>query len=178
MSKIENERFNEAIKKHGKDFEKYKNLIVFKDGTILNKFFKKIGATGLKGYIYVTSNHKQYLAHRIIWEAFNGKIPDGMQIDHINTIRDDNRLENLKLVSSKENANNPLTKKHMSEGNKGKTNHLKKSIRCCNIKGEFICVFDSITTAAKKIGCSSTTIVNHCNSKKVLNDLFVSFNSF
>ena len=38
-----------------------------------------------------------------------------MQLDHINTIRSDNRLENLRCVTQKENSNNPLTRKHISE---------------------------------------------------------------
>ena len=32
-----------------------------------------------------------------------------MEIDHINTVRDDNRLENLRVVTRKENMNNPKT---------------------------------------------------------------------
>ena len=44
--------------------------------------------------------------HRIIWEMFNGPIPDGMEIDHINRIRDDNRIENLRLVNKSLNAFN------------------------------------------------------------------------
>lgn len=48
---------------------------------------------------------KKYLVHRLVWEAFNGKIPDGMQINHINEIKDDNRLSNLSLTTTKENMN-------------------------------------------------------------------------
>jgi hypothetical protein len=43
-----------------------------------------------------------------------GEIPEGMVIDHINTIRTDNRLENLRCVTHLENNNNPLTIKHQS----------------------------------------------------------------
>ena len=42
------------------------------------------------------------LSH-IIWIAANGAIPYGMQIDHINGDRDDDRLCNLRLVSRSEN---------------------------------------------------------------------------
>ena len=42
------------------------------------------------------------LSH-IIWIAANGAIPYGMQIDHINGDREDDRLCNLRLVSRSEN---------------------------------------------------------------------------
>lgn len=54
--------------------------------------------------------------HRIIYEAFNGEIPyydsDGKQldIDHINTNRDDNSLSNLRLITHEENCNNKKKK--------------------------------------------------------------------
>ncbi len=41
--------------------------------------------------------------HRAVWEEANGKIPKDMQIHHINGIKDDNRIENLKLVTPREN---------------------------------------------------------------------------
>lgn len=73
-----------------------------------------------KGYMQMRTKISQNYVHRIIWETFYGEIPNGYQIDHINTVRTDNRLENLRLVTCKENGNNPLTKKHYSESHKGK----------------------------------------------------------
>ena len=43
------------------------------------------------------------LVHRLVFEAFNGKIDDNKEIDHINNKRDDNRLENLQQLTHKEN---------------------------------------------------------------------------
>lgn len=59
--------------------------------------------------------------HKIVYETFVGEIPQGYQIDHINTIKDDNRLENLRCVTPEEYNNNPLTRKHRSESQKGNT---------------------------------------------------------
>ena len=48
--------------------------------------------------------------------------PEGKpEIDHLNTIRTDDRVENLRWVTSSENQNNPLTLINMSEWQKGKT---------------------------------------------------------
>ena len=47
-------------------------------------------------------NQKHHV-HRFIWECYNGLITDGLIIDHINDIRDDNRLCNLQLMTQQEN---------------------------------------------------------------------------
>lgn len=67
---------------------------------------------------------KKYLVHRLVCQAFNGK-PDGInnQVDHINTIRTDNRPSNLKWSNDYDNNNNPLTRKHKSEGQTGKVGY-------------------------------------------------------
>lgn len=93
-----------------------------------------------KGYLYVKTKLGLKRVHRIIYETFVGPIPEGMEIDHINTIRTDNRLDNLRLVTPKENMNNPLTRKHISEAIERYTEFGRKFketygiTRCQNIK--------------------------------------------
>ncbi len=48
-------------------------------------------------------HYKHYRVHRAVWEAFNGPIPDRLEVNHKNLIRDDNRLENLELLTHQEN---------------------------------------------------------------------------
>ena len=43
--------------------------------------------------------------HRAVWTQYHGKIPKGMVVHHINGIKDDNRVENLALMTYKENSN-------------------------------------------------------------------------
>lgn len=65
------------------------------------------GGIDADGYVTVKLHGKKYKAHRIIWEMMNlTKIPKGFQIDHINGVRNDNTLSNLRLVSHTENARN------------------------------------------------------------------------
>lgn len=68
------------------------------------------------GYVIGRFNQKTIRAHRVIWEIFNGEIPEGMQIDHINHIRHDNRVENLRLVSNQENCKNISMQKNNTSG--------------------------------------------------------------
>ena len=83
-----------------------------------------------KGYLTVGVKRTKKImrVHRLVYETFVGEIPNGYEIDHINTVRDDNRLENLRCVTHFENNNNPLTSKHRSESHKGKQ-YSKGTIR-------------------------------------------------
>lgn len=58
------------------------------------------------GYVYVQVKYRHLKAATIIWEMHNGKLPDGYMVDHINHIRTDDRLENLRAVSSQDNNRN------------------------------------------------------------------------
>lgn len=44
------------------------------------------------------------MAHRVVWIAVHGLIPTGLQINHLNRIRWDNRIANLEVVAPTGNA--------------------------------------------------------------------------
>ena len=48
---------------------------------------------------------KGYLVHRLVWEAFNGHIPEGYEINHLDERPVNNALSNLSLVTHRENLN-------------------------------------------------------------------------
>lgn len=68
------------------------------------------------GYYMVDVNRRSYKAHRLIYTMMIGPIPDGLQVDHINGDRADNRLENLRLVTSAVNARNRRMRKDNRSG--------------------------------------------------------------
>ena len=61
-----------------------------------------------------------FYIHRAVAELFVPNPDNKPYVDHINTDCLDNRAENLRWVTCKENNNNPLTRKHRSEACKGK----------------------------------------------------------
>lgn len=62
------------------------------------------------GYRRVNVDGRHAVVARIVYEVFVGQIPDNQEIDHINTVRDDNRIENLHVVTHRDNLLNPLTR--------------------------------------------------------------------
>jgi len=88
-------------------------LFDYKNGQLVNKISRgniKAGSiAGTKhhsGYCYTKINKTSYSVHRIVWIYHNGAISDDLEIDHINRQRDDNCIDNLRLVSKSENGFN------------------------------------------------------------------------
>lgn len=78
-----------------------------------------LSTTGyLKVELWTGTKRKIYKLHRLIAEAFIPNPENKPCIDHINTIRTDNRIENLRWVTHKENMRNILTIKKCSENAK------------------------------------------------------------
>lgn len=65
-----------------------------------------VGWTDKHHWLRVGIDGKQYLLHRIIWLLHTGNDPFPYEIDHINRIRNDNRIDNLQLVTKQDNLKN------------------------------------------------------------------------
>lgn len=75
--------------------------------------------TGGGKYLRKLKNGKNCQLHRLIWETYKGKIPEGYVIHHINGNKYDNRIENLSCVTQKEH--NLIHAKDRKIWNKGLT---------------------------------------------------------
>ena len=107
-------------------------------GTGKKKILKNIECSN--GYLMVnlTKNgkQKQFKVHRLVAEAFIPNPEDKPCIDHINTIRTDNRVSNLRWVTQKENCNNELSKKKYSENHRKWNSEESKKKMSESKKGE------------------------------------------
>ncbi len=79
------------------------------------------GTINRTGYIHIKIDGKKYMAHRLAWLYEYGNFPE-KHIDHIKT---DNRICNLREVSQSENNRNRLTNCNNNSGVTGVDFHTK-----------------------------------------------------
>lgn len=100
--------------KHMKEYptqESLKEIFDYNDGYLIRKISKtnpnvvgkRTGFYSSKGYLECKVGREKYSIHRLVWIWHNGDIPKDMLINHINEIKDDNRIENLEIVSNRKN---------------------------------------------------------------------------
>ncbi len=77
------------------------------------------GCVSKKGYRIICLNYTQYYAHRLVWILHKGDIPDGLQIDHRNRVKHDNRIGNLRLGTGSQNQHNRTKSANNKSGFKG-----------------------------------------------------------
>lgn len=64
------------------------------------------GCTDKHGYRRIVYRNKVYKCHRLAWSLHNNYVESFPQIDHVNGNRSDNRIENLRISSPRENSLN------------------------------------------------------------------------
>lgn len=130
--------------------------------------------------LYREGKKKMFYVHRLVWETFNGKIPDGYEIDHINAVRGDNRLDNLRVVTHKENSNNSITlvrnretNQRKSQDTKWRKNQREGTRKACNkpvlqldkVTGEVIRRWDCAADAWRELSIYNSSISACCLGK-------------
>jgi Drexlerviridae HNH endonuclease len=68
------------------------------------------------GYWVVELNGRRLYVHRIVWILHFGGVPEGWQIDHINRVKSDNHIKNLRLATHIGNGQNRRLNRNNTSG--------------------------------------------------------------
>lgn len=97
-------------------------------------------AIGSAGYEVISVGGQCILKHRLILQLVSGNIETADQVDHINGIKSDNRLANLRVVSARENSWN--------KGRQRRNRHGFAGVKKDETTGRFKA---SITTSGRSV---------------------------
>ncbi len=126
------------------------------------------------GYLVVTLHSedgevKVKLVHRVVWESFNGRVPEGFEIGHFDCDATNPKLDNLYLCTHKENCNHPITRQRQSNRmrgnslNKGLVSKYRKAIVCLDMDYNLVKEYDCITNV-KDDGFSAGNVCQCCQN--------------
>lgn len=130
------------------------NIKVNKKGQIINiQTGNILNGSKRNGYIRINIKGKYYSVHKIIWETFNGFVPENMVIDYIDGNKENNELINLRLVSQSDNMFNTQLLGHNGQ----------VKISQYDLNGTFIATYDSIRQAAEATNGNEVAIKDAAN---------------
>ena len=105
------------------------------------------------GYRHVRIKGKTYKEHRIIMMLCFGHIPENAEIDHINHVRNDNRMVNLRFVTRRENQRNQSLSSKSTTGVTGVTFYKNRNKYRAQIEVNretiYLGMFDTLEGAAE-----------------------------
>ena len=103
---------------------------------------------------------KGYLVHRFIYECFKSIIPDGKVIDHVNNVKDDNRLCNLHMITHQENCKKSAKRRDYSFIAKNHQN--KKCVKTINCETKEVSFYNSMYAVKQHLGINAGIVKMVC----------------
>lgn len=134
---------------------------------------RELGFVHPSGYVHINlssnGSKKQVRAHRVVYIAANGHIPDGMVVDHINNDKSDNRICNLQLLTAEENSRKAAGDGRYLSGDDNPRSKITAEVRS-RIAHDYRTSGMTYRELAQKYGVSKSRIgqiVNECDWTKV-----------
>ena len=120
-------------------------------GNLINSGYLKCGITTGENKI------KSYYSHRFVFECFYGPIEQNKQINHINSIRADNRIKNLEVVNASENCKKAAVNKEI-----GFYRKKPKKVAAINLFTKSETNFNSLYSVEKMLGIKRAQVSMIC----------------
>lgn len=162
MSKIEIENKNYRV------HPIYDLYAASEDGKIIH-IKKQIPITGRvkkNGYVICSvrkfrqTGQKKCYVHLFVWECYNGLIPDGKVIDHINDDKKDNLLCNLQLMSQQQNCKKSAKKRDYTFAKYDHQN--KKCVKVINCTTKEVTYYNSMYALQQKLQINAGIVKMVC----------------
>lgn len=118
------------------------------------------------GYLRVTIEGKKHLVHRLVAETFISNDENKPCVNHINTNKLENYVNNLEWVTHKENANNYLSKINYSKCKMSNKNPKSKKIVQYDLDGNYIREWDCANDVQRELKINASSIRQCCRRKK------------
>lgn len=122
----------------------------------------------------INSKKMCYFVHRLVAQAFVPNPNNLPEIDHIDGNPENNRADNLRWCTHKENCNNPITRKRLKDlfsgeksnwyGKRGKDNHNAKAVVQLSRNMEFIAEYGALSDA-ERLGFDRRNVSACCRGK-------------